>query len=528
VAKKANVSSTRKPTGLKTGSDEGALFVVSNRRSGMRSDDALKRSREALDFSFSRVLSSDVSVLGDIAPKEEDSRRVVVVNGDPTDVARKLSELHPDVLVEAYLPRHPQFHEGLALRALDASVGPQVTDPGKGASIRLRLQVGDRPALRASVTLYLQSKNTPNKLTISTGIADDTGQAEAAYDSYSWVPVAAHIEPAGEAWDVLVKPVIDGDLVLLPPLIMNGTVGWWAQLTGATSYSDDSGKDINVGVVDTGVGPHPYLAHVRRIGGFSQGAVDSKPDAANDVGRHGTHVCGIIGARPKVENDFGGIAAGSNLFVARVFPSATAGAGQGDIAMAVEALSSEYNAHVINLSLGGAASVIEADAIQFALERGTLCIAAAGNDGGAVLYPAALRNVVAISALGLPGTIPPKAVAASNRPPARDKWSPTGLYLASFSNVGTQIAATAPGDGIISTAPSVKGMDHPYIPLSGTSMACPVATASLAVLLSKDDGYQAMNADAQRTWRARQIFQSKLMNIGLVQPYQGGGLARQL
>lgn len=515
--------------GNDTSATQEMLFVVSNRRSGMRSEDALKRSREALDFSFSRVLAADVDVLHDIAPKEEDARRVTLVKGDPADVARRMGELHPDVLVEVFVPRQPQYYESLAVHALDAAVGPKAADPGAGATLRLRLQLGDRPAPRASVTVYLQSKNTPNQLTVTRAVANDAGQADAPYDSYAWLPVAAHIEPAAGAWDILLKPVADGQTISLPPIVQSVSVGWWAQLTGATSYAADRGKGIHVGVVDTGVGPHPYLQHVHRIGAFSRGVADPKPDATNDVARHGTHVSGIIGARPTVEQDFGGIAAGVDLFVARVFPNGTQGAGQGEIAMAVEALSVDHGAHLINLSLGGAASVIEADAIQFALEHGTLCLAAAGNDSGApILYPAALQNVVAISAIGMPGVIPPQAVEALNQPTTPDKWSPAGLYFASFSNVGLQMGAAAPGDGIISTVPVQPGFDQPYLPMSGTSMACPVATATLAVLLSKDAAYKAMNPDAQRAGRARQIFQTRLVNLGLAQVYQGGGLVRQL
>ena len=63
---------------------------------------------------------------------------------------------------------------------------------------------------------------------------------------------------------------------------------------------------------------------------------------------------------------------------------------------------------IINLSLGGG----EADegvraAIGSALDRGTLVIAAAGNDNrGPVSYPAAWPAAIAVSAMGIKGTFP--------------------------------------------------------------------------------------------------------------------------
>ena len=59
---------------------------------------------------------------------------------------------------------------------------------------------------------------------------------------------------------------------------------------------------------------------------------------------------------------------------------------------------------LINMSLGAPqGSAIERDAIQDALERGTLCICAAGNSNGPVNSQRPSLRTIAVSAIGLLG-----------------------------------------------------------------------------------------------------------------------------
>src|SRR5262249_7549133 len=139
--------------------------------------------------------------------------------------------------------------------------------------------------------------------------------------------------------------------------------------------------------------------------------------AAADVLGHGTHVSGIIGARPvEGSGDFAGLAEGAEIMVIRVFPQ-NGDANQGDIAEAIQRLATE-NCDLINLSLGGAqASDIERDAVRMAAARGSLCIAAAGNSfGQPIMYPAAYPEVAAVSAIGVVGAYPPGTLEAQSLP----------------------------------------------------------------------------------------------------------------
>src|SRR5262249_25874873 len=147
--------------------------------------------------------------------------------------------------------------------------------------------------------------------------------------------------------------------VALPALPRRGPVAWWHHAVGVGRYVPALGEGIRVGVVDTGLGPHPYLQHAKRVGAIVRGVLDESADATNDVAEHGTHVAGIIGARPTDLQDFAGIAPGADLVAIRVYPGggapgAEAGsATNGDIAEAITRLSEQEHCDIINLSSGG-------------------------------------------------------------------------------------------------------------------------------------------------------------------------------
>jgi hypothetical protein len=82
--------------------------------------------------------------------------------------------------------------------------------------------------------------------------------------------------------------------------------------------------------------------------------------------------------------------------------------------------------------------------------------------------------------------------------------SPGGLdpneFIASFSNVGVQIAIIAPGVGVLSTLP-----DNGYGACSGTSMAAPVVTGAIASLLSRRPDICGMPRNRARSDAIRQL-----------------------
>ena len=188
---------------------------------------------------------------------------------------------------------------------------------------------------------------------------------------------------------------------------------------------------------------------------------------------HGTHVAGTIAA---VTNNAVGVA--GTAFNAKVVPVRVLGRCGGytsDIADAivwasggtVSGVPANANpAEVINMSLGGSGtcSTTYQNAINGAVSRGTTVVVAAGNSAANVSgsVPANCANVVAVAATTSAGA------------------------KASFSNYGTGIDVSAPGQSILSTLNS--GTTTPgsasYASYNGTSMASPHVAGVVALMQS--------------------------------------------
>ncbi len=118
----------------------------------------------------------------------------------------------------------------------------------------------------------------------------------------------------------------------------------------------------------------------------------------------------------------------------------------------------DLGAKIINCSWGGqGSSPAEQDLMNYAVSKGALVIAAAGNDSKSIddgsQFPACYDNVLVVGATD-----------------ASD-------HRASFSNTGMRVDVWAPGDNILTTQSNNK-----YGAESGTSFSCPI-TSGLAALI---------------------------------------------
>jgi subtilisin len=217
-----------------------------------------------------------------------------------------------------------------------------------------------------------------------------------------------------------------------------------------------TGSGVKVAVIDTGIDQdHPDL--VANIAGganfVSRGLKPADATKWDDDNGHGTHVAGIIAA---ANNSIGvvGVAPEARLYGVKVLDKN--GSGYVSDVIAGIGWCKDNGIQAANMSLGSNSDVQSLhDACDVAKAAGVLLVAAAGNDGGAVDYPAAYSSVV--------------AVAAVDRNDSRPSWS----------SYGPQILVAAPGVDVYSTW---KGGG--YATASGTSMAAPHVTGTLALNLS--------------------------------------------
>jgi subtilisin family serine protease len=221
----------------------------------------------------------------------------------------------------------------------------------------------------------------------------------------------------------------------------------------------DDGSGSLVAVVDTGVrASHPDLREsdgdyrvLCALGAdFTLTSQRSTGNGCTDPHGHGTHVAGIVSA---VAGNGIGVAGVSS---ARIMPVRVLDAnGQGMVSRIVAGIIYAVNNHadVINLSIVSNYTTAYDAAVAYALSKGVVVVAAAGNNralGNARQSPASTAGVI--------------AVAATDR---------LGLS-APFSYSGAENVIAAPGDDVLSTTPDG------YASMSGTSMAAPHVSGVLA------------------------------------------------
>ncbi len=282
---------------------------------------------------------------------------------------------------------------------------------------------------------------------------------------------------------------------------------------GATSF--DSSRNVTVGVLDTGVGPHGDLNIVA-----GANTVTGEPSANyQDPRGHGTHVAGLIGSNGAPPTGLRGVSPGVRIGAYRVFP-ASGGATNYAILKAMIRAASD-GCDIVNLSLGGGPyDQIVQEAIEDARQQGMLVVVASGNDGRKpISYPAAYQGATAVSAMGHVDTFPVGSLPEGDveRPPHSAVDSKE--FLASFSNVGPQTALTGLGVGVLSTLPG-----NQFGPMSGTSMAAPVVAGAAASLLSQDPTILAMPRDRARSDAIERLLQSNGVRRGFGNISEGYGL----
>ena len=217
------------------------------------------------------------------------------------------------------------------------------------------------------------------------------------------------------------------------------------------------GQGVRVAVIDTGLlTTHEDLAANALAGKDFTGSANGT-DHPGDNQEHGTHVAGIIAAEENNGKGGAGIAPDAKVSGYCVFGTSGEASSSSIMKAINAAVSDGYD--IINMSLGGSFySSNEATVIDKAYKAGVAVFAAAGNEAtNACSFPAAYSGVISVGAIDKTGA------------------------KASFSNYGSTVDVSFPGVAIYSTTPDSTSS---YDSWNGTSMACPAAAGTAAVLLS--------------------------------------------
>lgn len=243
----------------------------------------------------------------------------------------------------------------------------------------------------------------------------------------------------------------------------------------AEAWQTTKGAGVTVAVLDTGVeADHPDLAG-NVLPGKDLVRFGAEPgDRA--WARHGTAMAGIIaghGHGPGNADGVLGIAPEAKILPVRVIledgdPSrAKARSTRGNALAEGIRWAADHGADVINLSLGDDSASAhpeptEDQAIQYALKKGVVVVASAGNGGekgDRISYPAAYPGVIAATAVDRAGT------------------------RASFSTRRWYATVSAPGVDVVIADP-----DHKYYEGWGTSAAAAFVSGAAALVKAAHPG----------------------------------------
>lgn len=232
-------------------------------------------------------------------------------------------------------------------------------------------------------------------------------------------------------------------------------------------WKTSTGKGITVAVLDTGVIPSVPELTGKVLAG--KNFVEPQLGPHKDSDGHGTAMAMLIAGNGVNGQGVKGLAPDARILPLTVFGS-TKESGTNSVPALVAAIryAADSEARIINMSLAYESFSLDEDeradlqrAVDYAVERGKLLLAGAGNRGdkeNRAAYPAASIGVAGIGAV--------------------DKTSSVTKYSVS----GPQVALAAPGEDI-----PIRCVDGKagYCNSGGTSQATALASASAALIWSK-------------------------------------------
>ncbi|HEX8004295.1 MAG TPA: S8 family serine peptidase [Mycobacteriales bacterium] len=274
-----------------------------------------------------------------------------------------------------------------------------------------------------------------------------------------------------------------------------------------------TGAGIRVGVLDSGLDlGHPEFACADKVEVVNGADPDNDGSTVpqDDVEGHGTHVAGIIGACTDNNTGVVGVAPDATLLPIQIL-SATSDFGTLATGLRTAA---DNGAHVVNMSIGGglapggiaqlpgsgSAVALAAffrdvdDAIDYAVSKGVVVVAAAGNESFPLCgYPAIAAKVVCV------GASDPMDLNSwyGNFPVKLDGFGDVGAALLAPGGRGIPDCAWASSEILSTYSRSVDASEGDcdglpgYATIFGTSMATPLVSGAAALVYDRLGGVRS-------------------------------------
>jgi len=304
----------------------------------------------------------------------------------------------------------------------------------------------------------------------------------------------------------------------------NGLNTWDLDAVNATDFglgriAAFDGTGVFVAVLDTGLldswrqyFPQERIAEELGIafggGGGEVGGVSSQPNKwEHDQNSHGTHVTSTILGYSLRGTPVNGVAPLATVIPVKVLNQNGSGwssvVARGMVYVADLKAQGRLGASpvVINMSLGGPSlDPMEKAAVDYAIAKGVLVVASAGNEGAAGMgYPGAYAPVISVAASGWTGEWMPAGNRGWwNNRDVPDPTDPDDFYIADFSSrelPGQDLDVAAPGSWVVGPYQVNSGQTSYYF-LGGTSMASPHVAGTVALMAQKDRGLTQAEAEA--------------------------------
>jgi hypothetical protein len=307
----------------------------------------------------------------------------------------------------------------------------------------------------------------------------------------------------------------------------NGISTWDNDAVNVTSSPGFTGRAVNfdgtgvyVAVLDTGLldSWRQYFPEQRIAtqyaksfsGGGGEAGNTSEPTNMweHDQNSHGTHVTSTILGYNFLGTPVNGVAPKATVIPVKVLGQAGFGwssvIARGIVYIAdLKAGPLAGSSIVINMSLGGPSlDAAEQAAMDYAISKGVIIVASAGNEGNAGMgYPGAYAPVISVAASGWTG----QWLAGPDGNPnnwwnaddVADPTNPAHFYIADFSSrqkAGQQLDVTAPGSWVVGPY-QINSGQLSYFYLSGTSMSSPHVAGVVALMCQKKPSLNAAAAE---------------------------------